>query len=54
MREHLLAPTPEERNVLLRRVLIGAAAGYGANRAMDVATAWFYASKDLASKVREE
>jgi hypothetical protein len=40
--------------VLLRRVLIGAAAGYGANRAMDVATAWFYARQDEASKAREE
>jgi hypothetical protein len=40
--------------VLLQRVLIGAVAGYGANRAMDVATAWFYARQDDASKQREE
>ncbi|HET9730133.1 MAG TPA: hypothetical protein VFR41_11960 [Acidimicrobiia bacterium] len=40
--------------MLLRRVLIGAMAGYAANRAMDVATAWFYARQDEAAKAREE
>jgi hypothetical protein len=40
--------------MLLRGVVIGAVAGYGANRAMDVATAWFYARQDDASKAREE
>ena len=40
--------------MLLRRVLIGAAAGYGANRAMDVATAWFYGRQNEAAKEREE
>ena len=40
--------------MLLRRALIGAVAGYGANRAMDVATAWFYARQDDTAKKREE
>lgn len=41
-------------SVPLRRILIGAAAGYGANRAMDLATAWFYARQNEAAKAREE
>ena len=40
--------------MLLRRILIGAVAGYGANRAMDVATGWFYARQSEAAKEREE
>jgi hypothetical protein len=40
--------------MLLRRVLIGAAAGYAANRAMDVATSAFYARQGEAAKAREE
>ena len=40
--------------MLLRRVFIGAVAGYAANRAMDVATSWFYARQSEAAKEREE
>jgi len=40
--------------VLLRRVVIGTVAGYAANRAMDVATSWFYARQSEAAKELEE
>jgi hypothetical protein len=54
VREDLVAPRGRPRNVLLRRVLIGAAAGYAAGRAMDLATSWFYARQSEAAKEREE
>jgi hypothetical protein len=50
----MVAPAGRARNVLLRRVLIGAVAGYAANRAMDVVTSWFYARQSEAAKLREE
>jgi hypothetical protein len=40
--------------MLMRRIVVGAAVGYGANRLMDVATSWFYEQQSDASKAREE
>jgi hypothetical protein len=40
--------------MLLRRIVVGAAAGYAANRCMDLATSWFYDQQSDASKAREE
>ena len=40
--------------MLLRRVIVGAAVGYAANRCMDVATSWFYEQQSDESKAREE
>jgi len=38
----------------MRRIVVGAAVGYAANRCMDVATSWFYDQQSDASKAREE
>ena len=40
--------------MLMRRVIVGAAVGYAANRCMDVATSWFYEQQSDESKAREE
>jgi hypothetical protein len=40
--------------MLIRRVLLGAAAGYAANRCMDLATSWFYARQSDESRAKEE
>jgi hypothetical protein len=40
--------------MLIRRVLVGAAAGYAANRCMDLATTWFYARQSEESRAQEE
>lgn len=42
------------RSMLLRRVIVGAVAGYVADRCMEVATSWFYGRQSYASKAREE
>jgi hypothetical protein len=39
---------------VFRRMVLGAVAGYVANRAMDVATAWWYARQSDESKAQEE
>jgi len=40
--------------MLIRRVLVGAAAGYAASRCMDLATSWFYERQSEESRAREE
>jgi hypothetical protein len=40
--------------MLMRRIIVGAAVGYAANRCMDVATSWFYEQQSDESKAREE
>jgi hypothetical protein len=40
--------------MVIRRVLVGAAAGYAANRCMDLATSWFYGRQSEESRAREE
>ena len=40
--------------MLIRRVLVGAAAGYAANRCMDLATSWFYERQSEESRAQEE
>ena len=38
----------------MRRIVVGAAAGYAANRCMDLATSWFYEQQSDEAKAREE
>ena len=40
--------------MLMRRIVLGAAAGYGANRVMHIATSWYYERQSAESKAREQ